>query len=127
MLHWGIYLVEFFWQLYAAFARDMQRPDLMWLIFAIFAFVTAVLIFLYDRLVIKRKSSLNYIELNIYIYLTTKTPYREGPHQRFILQGGPSHNVFFVVLIIYILDVRAVREPPLHKYIYIVIPEFATS
>ena len=43
-------------QLYAAFARDMQRPDLMWLIFAILALGSAVLIFLYDKLVIKRKS-----------------------------------------------------------------------
>jgi dipeptide/tripeptide permease len=43
-------------QLYAAFARDMQRPDLMWLIFAILAFGTAILIYLYDKLVIKRKS-----------------------------------------------------------------------
>ncbi len=41
-------------QMYAAFARDMQRPDLMWLIFAILATVTAFLIYLYDRLVIKR-------------------------------------------------------------------------
>jgi dipeptide/tripeptide permease len=41
-------------QLYAAFARDMQRPDLMWLIFAILALVTALLILLYDRLVIKK-------------------------------------------------------------------------
>jgi dipeptide/tripeptide permease len=41
-------------QLYAAFARDMQRPDLMWLIFAILALVTAVFIYLYDKLVIKK-------------------------------------------------------------------------
>jgi len=41
-------------QLYAVYARDMQRPDLMWLIFAILALVTAVLIYLYDRLVIKK-------------------------------------------------------------------------
>lgn len=41
-------------QLYAAFARDMQRPDLMWLIFALLALLTAVLILLYDRLVIKK-------------------------------------------------------------------------
>ncbi|MBN1252225.1 MAG: MFS transporter, partial [Bacteroidales bacterium] len=31
-------------QLYAAFARDMQRPDLMWLTFAIIAFTSAMLI-----------------------------------------------------------------------------------
>ena len=43
-------------QLYAAFARDMQRPDLMWMIFAILAAVTALLIYFYDKLVIKRKS-----------------------------------------------------------------------
>jgi hypothetical protein len=34
----------------------MQRPDLMWLIFAILALGSAVLIYLYDKLVIKRKS-----------------------------------------------------------------------
>ena len=44
-------------QLYAAFARDMQRPDLMWLIFGIIALCTALLIYLYDKLVIKRKSA----------------------------------------------------------------------
>jgi dipeptide/tripeptide permease len=43
-------------QLYAAFARDMQRPDLMWLIFAILALGTAFLIYLYDKLVIKGKT-----------------------------------------------------------------------
>ena len=42
-------------QLYAAFARDMQRPDIMWLIFALLALVSALLIFGYDRLVIKKK------------------------------------------------------------------------
>ncbi len=42
-------------QLYAAFARDMQRPDIMWLIFAVLALVSALLIFGYDRLVIKKK------------------------------------------------------------------------
>jgi dipeptide/tripeptide permease len=66
----AIYMGYFYWcialgnlfggilsgQLYAAFARDMQRPDLMWLIFAILAFGTAILIYLYDKLVIKRKS-----------------------------------------------------------------------
>jgi len=40
-------------QLYAIFARDMQRPDIMWGIFALLALVTAVLIFLYDRLIIR--------------------------------------------------------------------------
>ncbi|GBD91931.1 di-/tripeptide transporter [bacterium BMS3Abin04] len=42
-------------QLYAAFARDMQRPDLMWLIFALIALGTAVLVFLYDKVVLKGK------------------------------------------------------------------------
>jgi dipeptide/tripeptide permease len=42
-------------QLYAAFARDMQRPDIMWLIFAILALVSALLILAYDKMVIKRK------------------------------------------------------------------------
>ncbi len=42
-------------QLYAAFARDMQRPDLMWLIFAVIAVFSALLILTYDRLVIKKK------------------------------------------------------------------------
>ncbi len=41
-------------QLYAAFARDMQRPDIMWLIFALIGLGTAILIYLYDKKVIKR-------------------------------------------------------------------------
>lgn len=41
-------------QLYATFARDMQRPDIMWLIFALLGLGTAVAIFFYDRLVIKK-------------------------------------------------------------------------
>ncbi|MBD3225370.1 MAG: MFS transporter [Caldithrix sp.] len=41
-------------QLYAAFARDMNRPDLMWLVFALLALLTALAIYVYDRLVIKR-------------------------------------------------------------------------
>ena len=41
-------------QLYAAFARDMQRPDIMWAIFALIGLVTAILIFLYDKKIIKR-------------------------------------------------------------------------
>ncbi len=44
-------------QLYAAFARDMQRPDLMWLIFAILALVTAAAIWVYDRMVIGKSTS----------------------------------------------------------------------
>ena len=42
-------------QLYAAFARDMQRPDLMWITFAVIAVFTALLILTYDKLVIKKK------------------------------------------------------------------------
>jgi dipeptide/tripeptide permease len=41
-------------QLYGAFARDMQRPDLMWLIFALLGLFTAIAIYYYDKLVIKR-------------------------------------------------------------------------
>jgi dipeptide/tripeptide permease len=41
-------------QLYGAFARDMQRPDLMWLIFAIIALGSALLILAYDRVIIKK-------------------------------------------------------------------------
>ncbi len=44
-------------QLYAAFARDMQRPDIMWLIFAIIALGSALLIFLYDKKVIKSSNN----------------------------------------------------------------------
>jgi len=43
-------------QLYGAFARDMGRPDIMWGIFAMLAGLTAVLIFFYDKIVIKKKS-----------------------------------------------------------------------
>jgi POT family proton-dependent oligopeptide transporter len=42
-------------QLYAAFARDMHRPDIMWFIFGAIAFLSAMLILLYDRMVIKKK------------------------------------------------------------------------
>ncbi len=41
-------------QLYAAFARDMQRPDLMWLIFGVIALGSAMLILLYDKMIIRR-------------------------------------------------------------------------
>jgi dipeptide/tripeptide permease len=44
-------------QLYAAFARDMQRPDIMWIIFAVLALVSAGLIYLYDRNIISRKAN----------------------------------------------------------------------
>jgi len=42
-------------QMYAFFARDLQRPDMMWLAFAVLALVTAIAIFLYDKVVIKKK------------------------------------------------------------------------
>jgi len=38
-------------KLYGHFARDLNRPDLMWLIFAGFAIVCAVLIFFYHRII----------------------------------------------------------------------------
>ena len=41
-------------QAYGKLARDMQRPDLMWALFAALAVLTAFLLFLYDRLVIRR-------------------------------------------------------------------------
>ncbi len=41
-------------QFYALFARDMQRPDLMWLVFALIALGTAILVWLYDKFVIKK-------------------------------------------------------------------------
>jgi dipeptide/tripeptide permease len=44
-------------QLYAAFARDMQRPDIMWIIFALLALFSALAVWLYDRFVIKRSKS----------------------------------------------------------------------
>ena len=42
-------------QFYAVFARDMDRPDLMWLIFALIAALTAFLIYMYDKLIIKKR------------------------------------------------------------------------
>ncbi len=41
-------------QLYEIFALNMQRPDLMWLIFGIIALGSAMLILLYDRMVIRK-------------------------------------------------------------------------
>jgi len=43
-------------QFYALFARDMQRPDLMWLVFALIALGTAVLVFLYDKFILRRST-----------------------------------------------------------------------
>jgi len=41
-------------QFYALFARDMQRPDLMWLVFALIALGTALLVFLYDKFILRK-------------------------------------------------------------------------
>ncbi|MBL1213645.1 MAG: MFS transporter [Ignavibacteriae bacterium] len=41
-------------QFYALFAIKMNRPDLMWLTFALIALGTAMLVWLYDKFVIKR-------------------------------------------------------------------------
>jgi dipeptide/tripeptide permease len=49
-------------QFYAVFAKEMQRPDLMWLTFALIALFTALLILLYDRLVIKKRKTEEGIE-----------------------------------------------------------------
>ncbi|TKJ41063.1 MFS transporter [candidate division LCP-89 bacterium B3_LCP] len=41
-------------QLYGSLARDLQRPDIMWIIFAILGFFTAFILVLYDRLIIRK-------------------------------------------------------------------------
>jgi len=41
-------------QLYGSLARDLQRPDIMWIIFAILGFFTAFALILYDRLIIRK-------------------------------------------------------------------------
>jgi len=41
-------------QLYGKLARDLQRPDIMWIIFGILGFATALALVLYDRFVIRR-------------------------------------------------------------------------
>lgn len=41
-------------QLYGSLARDLQRPDIMWIIFAVLGFFTAFLLVLYDRLIIRQ-------------------------------------------------------------------------
>jgi proton-dependent oligopeptide transporter, POT family len=41
-------------QLYAKLARDMQRPDIMWALFAGLALFSALAVLMYDRLVIKK-------------------------------------------------------------------------
>ncbi|MGD8779324.1 MAG: MFS transporter [Ignavibacteria bacterium] len=45
-------------QMYGLFARDMQRPDLMWAVFAAIGVLTSVLIYFYDKLVIKKNEQL---------------------------------------------------------------------
>lgn len=39
-------------QLYGKLARDMGRPDLMWLIFAALGFLTAIALYLYDKWIV---------------------------------------------------------------------------
>jgi proton-dependent oligopeptide transporter, POT family len=46
-------------QLYAKLARDMQRPDIMWALFAGLALFSALAVLMYDRLVIKKIQSNN--------------------------------------------------------------------
>ena len=41
-------------QMYNLFGVELKRPDLMWLFFALFAIGAAILILLYDRLVIRK-------------------------------------------------------------------------
>ncbi len=41
-------------QLYGSLARDAQRPDIMWLIFAAMGVFTALILVIYDRLIIRR-------------------------------------------------------------------------
>ncbi|GJQ64039.1 MAG: hypothetical protein SCALA702_30920 [Melioribacteraceae bacterium] len=69
----GMYMGYFYWcvalgnlfggilsgQLYAFFARDMGRPDIMWIVFALLALVSALVILLYDKFIIKRMSTNN--------------------------------------------------------------------
>jgi POT family proton-dependent oligopeptide transporter len=64
----AMYMGYFFWstalgnlfggllsgQMYNLFGVEQQRPDLMWLFFALFAVASAGLIFLYDRMVIRK-------------------------------------------------------------------------
>lgn len=42
-------------QFYALFAVEMNRPDLMWLVFALIALGTAILVLLYDKFILRRK------------------------------------------------------------------------
>jgi len=41
-------------QLYGSLARDMQRPDIMWLIFAVLGVATALILVAYDHLIIRK-------------------------------------------------------------------------
>jgi len=43
-------------QFYGLFARDMRNPDLMWIMFAILAIISALLILIYDKTIIKNKA-----------------------------------------------------------------------
>jgi POT family proton-dependent oligopeptide transporter len=42
-------------QLYGKLARDMERPDLMWMAFGLIMLLTAVIFLLYDRFAVTRK------------------------------------------------------------------------
>jgi len=44
-------------ELYGTFARDMQRPDLMWLIFGGIMILTAIVFILYNRFVLPKNAS----------------------------------------------------------------------
>ena len=48
-------------QLYGRLARDLQRPDIMWIIFGILGLITALALVLYDRLVIRRMKEKNMV------------------------------------------------------------------
>lgn len=42
-------------QFYALFAVEMNRPDLMWMVFALIALGTAILVLLYDKFILRKK------------------------------------------------------------------------
>ena len=67
----GLYMGYFFWcmalgnlisatlsgQLYGVLTEDLQRPDIMWGIFAALALVTGVFVILYDRIVVPKEKA----------------------------------------------------------------------
>jgi POT family proton-dependent oligopeptide transporter len=44
-------------QMYGRLARDMQRPDLMWMGFGVLMFLTAIVFLLYNKFVLPKKDS----------------------------------------------------------------------